>query len=139
MSTVAAEAGNHDHGHHKMTWRDWLFSTNHKQIGIMYLATAFIFFLIGGIQALIIRTELVEPGMQILADGTAYNGFVTLHGTIMIFLWVMPAFAGFVNYVMPMMIGARDMAFPRLNALSYWPLGIGWIADVEWFLLGRHS
>ena len=136
MSTVAAEAGDHDHGHdhHKLTWRDWVFSTNHKQIGILYLATAFIFFLIGGVQALVIRTELASPGL--LLDGTTYNGFVTLHGTIMIFLWVMPAFAGFVNYVMPMMIGARDMAFPRLNALSYWLLVSGGLLMLTGFFLG---
>jgi len=142
MSTIA-DAGEqpheshpeHAHHEHKMTWRDWVFTTNHKQIGILYLGTAFLFFLIGGVMALLIRMELASSGLQFM-DGNQYNGLVTMHGTIMIFLWVMPAFSGFINFVVPMMIGARDMAFPRMNALSYWLLVSGGLLMISGFFFG---
>jgi cytochrome c oxidase subunit 1 len=97
----------------------WLTTTNHKHIGIMYCVTAFAFFLIGGALADLMRTELAEPGRQLLSN-EAYNTSFTIHGTIMIFLFVAPFGAGLGNYLVPLQIGAPDMAFPRLNALSYW-------------------
>ncbi len=97
----------------------WLVTVDHKRIGILYLATAGLFFVAGGIMALLIRTQLAQAdGGFIERDG--YNELFTIHGTTMIFLVVVPILAGFANYLLPLMIGARDMAFPRLNALTYW-------------------
>ncbi|HET7678092.1 MAG TPA: cytochrome c oxidase subunit I [Candidatus Limnocylindrales bacterium] len=98
---------------------EWLTTTDHKKIGIMYVLTAYIFFFTGGILALGIRTELAAPGTQLLEPGL-YNQVFTMHGTTMIFLFVMPMLAGFANYIVPLQIGAADMAFPRINALSFW-------------------
>jgi len=97
----------------------WITTTDHKEIGLMYLWAAFIFFILGGVSALLIRMELFLPGGQIV-DGQAFNEFFTLHGTTMVFLWIMPALAGLGNYFVPIMIKAKDMAFPRVNALSFW-------------------
>jgi cytochrome c oxidase subunit 1 len=102
----------------------WLTTTDHKRIGIMYCVTAFVFFLIGGALAGVIRAELAEPGRQFVANQT-YNGLFTIHGTVMIFLFVAPFGAGLMNYLVPLQIGAPDMAFPRLNALSYWFYAFG--------------
>ncbi|MGZ5128822.1 MAG: cytochrome c oxidase subunit I [Actinomycetota bacterium] len=102
----------------------WLTTTNHKHIGIMYCVTAFAFFLIGGALADLLRTELAEPGRQLLSN-EAYNTTFTIHGTLMIFLFVAPFGAGLGNYLIPLQIGAPDMAFPRLNALSYWAFAGG--------------
>jgi cytochrome c oxidase subunit 1 len=97
----------------------WFTTTDHKRIGIMYCVTAFAFFLIGGALAGLIRSELAQPDLQLMGPNT-YNGLFTLHGTIMIFLFVAPFGAGLMNYLVPLQIGAPDMAFPRLNATSYW-------------------
>jgi cytochrome c oxidase subunit I len=97
----------------------WLVTTDHKRIGIMYLAASGFFFLAGGIMALLIRTQLAEPNNHFI-ERDSYNQLFTMHGTTMIFLVVVPILAGFANYLVPLMIGARDMAFPRLNALSLW-------------------
>ncbi len=97
----------------------WLVTTDHKRIGILYLATSGFFFLAGGVMALLIRTQLAEANNQFI-ERDSYNQLFTMHGTTMIFLVVVPILAGFGNYLVPLMIGARDMAFPRLNALSYW-------------------
>ncbi len=97
----------------------WLTTTDHKKIGILYCVTAFAFFLIGGALADTMRTELAEPGRQLLSN-QAYNTLFTIHGTVMIFLFVAPFGSGLANYLIPLQIGAPDMAFPRLNALSYW-------------------
>nr|BBH94018.1 hypothetical protein KTA_22170 [Thermogemmatispora argillosa] len=97
----------------------WLTTTDHKKIGIMYMVTAFFFFVVGGLEALLIRTQLALPDGKVL-DPQTYNEIFTMHGTTMIFLFVMPMFTGLGNYVVPLMIGARDMAFPRLNAFGYW-------------------
>jgi cytochrome c oxidase subunit 1 len=102
-------------------WIDWVVTTDHKKIGIMYLVLTFVFFLLGGVEALLMRTQLAVPGNTLLT-GERYNELLTLHGTTMIFLFVVPVMAGFGNYFLPLMIGARDMAFPRLNALSFWLL-----------------
>jgi cytochrome c oxidase subunit I len=105
-------------------WTSWVTTTDHKKIGIMYLVLTFVFFLLGGIEALLIRTQLALPNNTLLTPQT-YNELFTLHGTTMIFLFVVPIWAGFGNYLIPLMIGARDMAFPKLNALSFWLLASG--------------
>jgi cytochrome c oxidase subunit 1 len=97
----------------------WLMTTDHKRIGILYLGSTLVFMVAGGVLALLMRTQLATPNEHFITrDG--YNRLFTIHGTVMIFLFVVPIFAGFANYLVPLMIGARDMAFPRLNALSYW-------------------
>ena len=102
-------------------WVDWVTTTDHKKIGILYLVTTFVFFVLGGVEALLMRTQLAVPENNLITP-EHYNELFTLHGTTMIFLFVVPVMAGFGNYFVPLMIGARDMAFPRLNALSYWLL-----------------
>src|SRR6266567_2849750 len=97
----------------------WLTTTDHKMIGLMYIITGFLFFLVGGLEALLIRAELARPDGKLLSPDV-YNQVFTMHGTTMIFLFVMPMLTGFGNYIVPLMIGARDMAFPRLNAFGYW-------------------
>ncbi len=97
----------------------WLVTVDHKRIGILYLATAGLFFVAGGIMALLIRTQLAQADAGFI-ERDSYNQLFTIHGTTMIFLVVVPILAGFANYLVPLMIGARDMAFPRLNALTYW-------------------
>lgn len=105
-------------------WRRFFsFSTDHKVIGIQYIVTAFVFFLIGGIFAMIIRGELITPEADLI-DRTVYNAMFTMHGTVMLFLWTFPVLAGLANYLVPLMIGARDMAFPRLNAVAFWMVPI---------------
>src|SRR5690348_11548996 len=96
-----------------------LSTTDHKVIGELYLATSFGFFLIGGVLALVIRAELAEPGLQFVNEET-YNQLFTMHGTIMLLLFATPLFIGFANVIMPIQIGAPDVAFPRLNMFSYW-------------------
>jgi cytochrome c oxidase subunit 1 len=108
------------HHHPPTTWKTYFtFSTDHKVIGIQYIVTAFIFFLIGGILAMIIRGELMTPESD-LVDRTVYNSMFTMHGTLMLFMWTFPILAGLANYLVPLQIGAKDMAFPRLNALAFW-------------------
>ncbi|NBM19641.1 cytochrome c oxidase subunit I [Streptomyces sp. GC420] len=97
----------------------WLTTTDHKKIGHLYLITAFVFFLVGGVLALAMRAELARPGLQILSN-EQYNQAFTMHGGIMLLLFATPTFAGFANAVMPLQIGAPDVAFPRLNMFSYW-------------------
>src|SRR5919108_6195150 len=115
-------------------WLAWVATTDHKKIGILYMVTAFVFFLVGGTEALLMRIQLGAPDNTFLTP-TAYNQLFTLHGTTMIFLFVVPMMAGFANYIVPLQIGARDMAFPRLNALSYWLFlagGIVFYASLIW-------
>jgi cytochrome c oxidase subunit I len=105
-------------------WVDWVLTTDHKKIGIMYLVLTFVFFMLGGVEALLMRVQLSVPNNTLITS-EHYNQLLTLHGTTMIFLFVVPVWAGFANYFLPLMIGARDMAFPRLNALSFWLLALG--------------
>ena len=114
-----------DHsGHGADSWRDYFrVNTDHKVIGIQYIVTTFVFFILGGLMAMVIRMELIAPGRQ-LVDPNTYNGMFSVHASLMIFLFIIPVFAGIANYVIPLMIGAPDMAFPRLNALSYWLLPV---------------
>jgi cytochrome c oxidase subunit I len=107
-------------------WVDWVTTTDHKKIGIMYLILTFVFFCLGGVEALMMRLQLSVPNNTLISS-EHYNQLLTLHGTTMIFLFVVPVMAGFGNYFLPLMIGARDMAFPRLNALSFWLLLLGGI------------
>src|SRR3989442_2243341 len=102
----------------------WLTTVDHKKIGIMYLYTTFFFFVIGGVLALLMRTQLAVGNNHFLQAQT-YNEIMTLHGTTMIFLWIIPVFSGFGNYFVPLMIGARDMAFPRINAFAFWLIPLG--------------
>src|SRR5947209_12523881 len=107
-------------------WVDWLTTTDHKKIGIMYLVATFVFFMLGGVEALLMRAQLSVPNNTLISS-EHYNQLLTMHGTTMVFLFVVPVMAGFGNYFLPLMIGARDMAFPRLNALSFWLLLLGGI------------
>jgi len=112
----------------------WLTSTDHKRIGILYMVTTFVFFVIGGVEALMMRLQLGVANNNLVAP-EVYNQLFTMHGTTMIFLFVVPMMAGLGNYFVPLMIGARDVAFPRLNALSYWLFlagGIVFYASVFW-------
>ena len=120
MSTVAA-GDHHDHPESPYSIKRWLFTTNHKDIGTLYLWFAFIMFLIGGVMALVIRTELFQPGLQFV-DPQFFNSMTTMHAIMMIFGVVMPAFTGLANWLIPMMIGAPDMALPRMNNWSFWIL-----------------
>src|SRR5262249_16850208 len=113
----------------------WIATTDHKKLGILYLYTAFIFFLLGGLEASLIRLQLATPNGKVLSP-EQYDQIFTMHGTTMIFLFVMPTMVGFGNYLVPLMIGARDMAFPRLNALGYWLLFFGGILLYTSFLFG---
>jgi cytochrome c oxidase subunit 1 len=115
-------------------WTSWITTTDHKRIGIMYMVTTFVFFCLGGVEALMMRLQLGAPNNTLVSPET-YNQLFTLHGTTMIFLFVVPMFAGLANYFVPLMIGARDMAFPRLNALSFWLLlagGLVFYASIFW-------
>ncbi len=130
-------------------WRAWAFSVDHKKIGIMYGVAAMAFFLIGGIEAGLIRLQLAQPDGTILS-AEKYNQMFTMHATTMVFLFVMPMAAAFANFLLPLQIGARDVAFPRLNALSLWVFLFGgifinssWIlggaADGGWFMYAPNS
>src|SRR3954469_10014248 len=112
----------------------WITSTDHKTIGYLYLITSFVWFAVGGTLALLIRAELFDPGMQVFQSKEQYNQAFTMHGTIMLLLFATPLFAGFANVVMPLQIGAPDVAFPRLNAFAYWLFLFGGIMTVAGFL-----
>ncbi len=116
----------------------WITTVDHKKIGIMYGYAAFFFFIIGGVEALLLRIQLAQANSEFLTAG-AYNALFTMHGTTMIFLFVMPASAAFVNYLLPLLIGARDVAFPRLNALSWWMFLFGGIFLYSTFIFGTSA
>ena len=113
---------------------DWITSTDHKTIGYMYLIGSFIFFCVGGVMALIIRLELFDPGMQIVETKEQYNQLFTMHGTLMLLMFATPLFAGFANVIMPLQIGAPDVAFPRLNAFAFWMYLFGSLVALSGFL-----
>ncbi|MGW2630544.1 aa3-type cytochrome oxidase subunit I [Streptomyces chattanoogensis] len=112
----------------------WITTTDHKVIGNMYMVTAFVFFLLGGTLAMLMRAELMRPGLQIVSN-EQYNQLFTVHGTIMMLLFATPMFAGFANAVMPLQIGSPDVAFPRLNAFTYWVFLLGGIMVASGFLI----
>jgi len=116
------------------TLLDWLTTTDHKKIGILYFLGASGFFLVGGLLALVMRAELAAPEMQVVDEQT-YNALFTMHGTIMMLLFATPMVAAFANYLLPLQVGAPDMAFPRLNALSFWLFLFGGIVVVSGFLV----
>lgn len=143
MTNIPIEHLNNQHknlgdNHHQEPENNWKryfsFSTDHKVIGIQYIVTSFIFFLVGGIFAMIIRGELITPEADLI-DRTVYNAMFTMHGTIMLFLWTFPVLVGFSNYLVPLMIGARDMAFPRLNAAAFWMVPVSGTLLMLSFLL----
>src|SRR5918999_5523929 len=114
---------------------EWLTTVDHKKIGVLYIVNSFIFFFAAGILALVVRSELTVPGLQ-LVDQDTFNQAFTMHGTIMLFLFVIPALSGFANYIVPLQLGAPDMAFPRINALSFWLLPLGGILIFSGYLFG---
>ena len=120
MSAITHDA-DHDHDHKPTGLKRWFFSTNHKDIGTLYLIFALTMFFVGGSMAMIIRAELFQPGLQFV-DPQFYNSMVTVHALIMIFGAVMPAGVGLANWMIPLMIGAPDMALPRMNNMSFWIL-----------------
>jgi cytochrome c oxidase subunit 1 len=125
-----------DHsGHGARSWRDYFrVNTDHKVIGIQYTVTTIFFLFAAGLMAMFMRAELAKPGMQFV-DNNEYNGLFSVHASLMIFLFIIPAFAGLGNFVIPLMIGAPDMAFPRLNALSYWLLPIAGLIMLSSYLV----
>ncbi|GAA1630322.1 cytochrome c oxidase subunit I [Leucobacter chromiireducens] len=117
----------------------WLTSTDHKLIGYFYLASSFVWFLVGGVLALIIRLQLFAPGLEVVATKEQYNQLFTMHGTIMLLLFATPLFTGFANVMLPLQIGAPDVAFPRLNAFSFWLYTFGSLITVGGFLTPQGS
>jgi cytochrome c oxidase subunit 1 len=118
---IAHPQDSHDHHAPPVGWQRWLFATNHKDIGTMYLLFSFIMLLQGGVLALMLRTELFQPGLQFFKP-EFFNQLTTMHGLIMVFGAIMPAFVGFANWMLPLQIGASDMAFARMNNFSFWLL-----------------
>ncbi|WP_420367395.1 cytochrome c oxidase subunit I [Curtobacterium sp. L1-20] len=112
----------------------WITSTDHKTIGYMYLIASFIFFLLAGVMALVIRAQLFEPGLHVVATKEQYNQLFTMHGTIMLLMFATPLFSGFANAIMPLQIGAPDVAFPRLNGFAFWLYLFGSMIAVGGFL-----
>ncbi len=117
--------------------KEWIFTTDHKKIGIMYGVTSLVFFLVAGLSALAIRMELYQPGLQYMGEDT-YNQALTVHGVLMQFWWAVAIWSSFGNYLLPLMIGARDVAFPRLNALSYWFFFAASVLALITLLPGNH-
>ena len=117
-------------------WRSWLFTVDHKKLGIMYGVVAMFFFVVGGLEAVLIRLQLAKPNGKVLS-ADVYNQMFTMHATTMVFLFVMPMAAAFANYFIPLQIGARDVAFPRINAFSFWCFFFGALfLNSSWFLGG---
>src|SRR5690625_3870271 len=115
----------------------WVTTTDHKVVGYLYLITSFMFFCVAGVLAVLIRAELFEPGVQIVASSEQYNQLFTMHGTIMLLLFATPLFIGFGNVLVPLQIGSPDVAFPRLNMFSYWLFLFGGLIVLSGFLTPR--
>ena len=113
------DAAHDDHHHAPHGWRRWVFATNHKDIGTLYMLFSFAMLMVGGVLALLIRAELFQPGLQFV-NPELFNQLTTMHGLIMVFGAIMPAFVGFANWMLPLQIGASDMAFARMNNFSFW-------------------
>jgi cytochrome c oxidase subunit I len=128
MSAVVSEHEHDEHDHHdhgpEKGWLRWIITTNHKDIGTLYLFFALAMFFVGGSMAMVIRAELFEPGLQFV-EPQFFNSMTTMHALVMVFGAVMPAFVGLANWMVPMMIGAPDMALPRMNNMSFWMLVAG--------------
>lgn len=138
-STTAAHDHHDDHDHGPAYgWKRWLVTTNHKDIGTLYLIFALIMFFIGGAMALVIRAELFQPGLQ-MVDPQFFNSMTTMHALVMIFGVVMPAFVGLANWMIPMMVGGPDMALPRLNNWSFWimPFAFTMLLSTLFMEIGR--
>ena len=121
MATISVPVGQGSAQTKLPAFTDYLrWSIDHKIIGVQYGVTALFFFIFGGLLAMFIRWELLTPDLDLMADGAAYNSLFTIHGTVMIFLWVIPMFGAFANYLIPLQLGAKDMAFPWLNAFAFW-------------------
>jgi cytochrome c oxidase subunit 1 len=133
--TVRARIGSKVRGAAQSGFLSWMMTVDHKRIGILYLLSAAVFFMAGGFEALLMRIQLAQPDSKFLSPDM-YNQIFTMHGTTMIFLVVMPLSAGFGNYLIPLMIGARDMTFPKLNALSYWTFLFGGLFMYSSFIFG---
>ena len=114
----------------------WLATVDHKEIGKRYVVTAFIFLIIGGLEALVMRVQLARPNQTLLTP-EQYSQLFTMHGVTMIFLYALPVLSGFSNYLWPLLLGSRDMAFPRLNALSYWVFLFAGIFLYSSFVVGK--
>ena len=121
---------------HEGRFASWVTTVDHKRIGILYVVTSLAFLVLGGVLALLMRAQLATPNEGFLVR-ERYNQVVTIHGTTMVFLVIIPILAGFGNFLVPLMIGARDMAFPRLNAFSYWMFLLGGVVLYgSWFAKG---
>ncbi|MDX1744968.1 MAG: cbb3-type cytochrome c oxidase subunit I, partial [Halobacteriales archaeon] len=140
--TAELPAGAHEEEHHLpplTSVKRWFVTTNHKDIGILYIATSIFFFLFGGTLALLFRLELWSSGVDIMSE-FAYNQAVSIHGLLMVFWFLSPIAFGFANYVVPLQLGAKDLAFPRLNAFSYWSyLFSGILVAVSFFQGGSFA
>jgi cytochrome c oxidase subunit 1 len=143
MASVSTPLGGALQEAPRLRWTQYLgWSVDHKVIGVQYGVTALFFFIVGGLLAMLIRWELLTPALDLMADGQQYNTLFSIHGTVMIFLWVIPAWGAFGNYIVPLQLGAKDMAFPWLNAFAFWlipPAGVlmllGWFvgpAEAGW-------
>lgn len=120
-------------------WRDYFtFNTDYKVIGVQYIVVAFVFFILGGMLAEVMRLQLVNPD-NTLVGPDLYNQLFSMHGTVMIFLWIIPLFAGLANYMIPLLIGAQDMAFPKLNAISFWLLLPGSLLMLASLVVGGNA
>jgi len=118
-------------------WKSWVFTVDHKKIGIMYAITSIVFLCVGGASAGLFRTKLLSPNPVPWMSAQTFNDLFTMHGTVMVFLWIIPILTGaFGNYLIPIMIGARDMAFPRMNALAYWLFLLGGLVLMSSFFFG---